>query len=120
MARTKLTARKTTGGKLASKINTKAKQKAKSKNIINVLKNRSLNEEAKNDTSSDKQPIKLTASKKFSVWFSSKKKKKFLDSDDDDSEDSDFETKDRKRRHMAKEKVERETRRHCELKSEKL
>ena len=31
-------------------------------------------------------------------------------SDDDDSEDSDFETKDRKRRHMAKEKVERETR----------
>merc|ERR1712079_146497 len=39
-----------------------------------------------------------------------KKKKRFVASDDDDSEDSDFETKDRKRRHMAKEKVERETR----------
>jgi len=125
MARTKLTARKTTGGKLASKINTKAKQKAKSKNIKNVFKNRSLNEEAKNDTSSNKQPIKLTfvkksAYKNSSIWFSSKKKKKFLDSDDDDSEDSDFETKDRKRRHMAKEKVERETRSHCELKSAKM
>ena len=38
------------------------------------------------------------------------KKKKLVVSDSDDSEDSDFETKDRKKRHMAKGEVSRQTR----------